>query len=282
MEDSVTAIGLGYRVSRSLGEEPSLIGCIVRFGCIGMTSRSLKQSAQYGDVPELQARRLFDLMGKIDLQAGYVRAMKGELARGLDQMERARNYGFDSSPEGLLIIRSPDGHRPGIGRLLNVRACADELFYLKYRDWAVDTISQPHVSPTPKHVRREPHLPRYAIVSTKVIPWFARSRPNLHESMATVAGDRAFLAVLAYKSRFGGYPSSLSEVEGRLGWKLPLDPLGGGPFHYRREGRGFVLYGVGRDTRDDGGKAVEFGSLDKYPYSDGEGRHSADMIWRKG
>ena len=61
---------------------------------------------------------------------------------------------------------------------------------------------------------------------------------------------RTLLALLANHRQTNAYPESL----GSLTPPPPPDPFTGQPFHYRRTERGFLLYSVGENLRDDGGK----------------------------
>ena len=297
MEDSFRSVGLGYRLSESLNHEPSLIGSLSRIACVSITSLSLKQSAQYGDISESQARGLFDLLGKIDLRSSYIYAMKGERAMNLGWMERIRNYGFDLDPDGRAVPRAGNSRHSRFRSVMNLvssryeSSCAYELAYLKYMDKVLDIVSQPDRGGIPPEVILDYDPPRVEYMPRFGFDAFSLDRMNqvLYESMSTIAGDRVFLAVMAYKSKYGSYPASLDDTGKKLGWKLPLDPMVGKQFRYRRKGRGFVLYGLGRNLKDDNAVTVEDlpentrkeGFLEQYPYLDPDGRRSADMIWGK-
>lgn len=68
----------------------------------------------------------------------------------------------------------------------------------------------------------------------------------------------------AWKVRHGSYPDTLDALTSAT--PLPLDPFSGDPYHYRREGDGFVLYSVGLNRKDDGGVK-------------GEKRDEGDVVW---
>jgi len=75
---------------------------------------------------------------------------------------------------------------------------------------------------------------------------FARTRCSL-EALRIEIGLRLF------RKKTGGYPEELSALTPTYLSELPPDPFSGEPFHYRREGAGWVLYSVGRNRKDDGG-----------------------------
>jgi hypothetical protein len=70
---------------------------------------------------------------------------------------------------------------------------------------------------------------------------------------------RLFLVELAlqiHKTENGDYPGSLAELSLTLTNGLPKDPFSGLDFIYRRETTGYLLYSIGADRKDDGGKAM--------------------------
>ncbi|MHB1455700.1 MAG: hypothetical protein ACYC0V_02180 [Armatimonadota bacterium] len=267
--DSMKAVELGYKLSESMKEEPTLIGSLTRIACMNITSLSLQRSAAYGDISESQSRRLFDLLGKIDIQSGFQTAMKGDRVMGLNTIDRMKSR----------------GNRSGIrGWLINVNSCLDKLFYLKSMDKLTGSISEPYRNHIAHADKRR--FPKFALMSAIILRVYENTAKAHYQVMATLAGDRVFLAVLAYKSKFGSYPASFDDVESKLGWKLPVDPMTSDRFHYRLEGKGFIVYGLGRNLKDDNAKTVPKDTKnddfsEQYPYSNGDGRYSADMIWAK-
>ena len=72
------------------------------------------------------------------------------------------------------------------------------------------------------------------------------------------SGREALLTVLAvkrYEKEKGQYPANLSElVEAGYLKKLPMDPFSDGPLVYRKTESGFLLYSLGTNLTDEGGK----------------------------
>jgi hypothetical protein len=101
-------------------------------------------------------------------------------------------------------------------------------------------------------------LTKYAIPSVQGV----RSRLTHVESAALVA--RLGLAVINYKREHGVFPRDLQA----LGAQDFIDPCTGNPLVYRPEPNGFLLYSVGPDLTDDGGR--------EYDYKTKKG----DIVWR--
>jgi hypothetical protein len=67
--------------------------------------------------------------------------------------------------------------------------------------------------------------------------------------------DLVALALEAYKATKGGYPEKLADLPAERVASHLKDPCGGGKdLRYYKAGGGYVLYSVGRNERDDGGK----------------------------
>jgi len=62
------------------------------------------------------------------------------------------------------------------------------------------------------------------------------------------------LAMAAYRAENGKYPEKLEALAPKYLAKLPLDPWSGKSYIFRTEKAGYVLYGVGQNEKDDGGK----------------------------
>jgi hypothetical protein len=65
---------------------------------------------------------------------------------------------------------------------------------------------------------------------------------------------RVALALAAYRAEHGKYPEHLPPLVPRYIRGLPEDRFTGKPFKYRLKKKGFLLYSVGENGRDDGGK----------------------------
>jgi hypothetical protein len=81
-----------------------------------------------------------------------------------------------------------------------------------------------------------------------------RVEQSYWRSQAQLRAAIVALAVERYRREHGRWPSSLAEL---VPDKLPhiyIDPYDGQPLRYRRNKEGVVIYSVGQDKIDDGGK----------------------------
>ncbi|MDW8105077.1 MAG: hypothetical protein RMM06_08685 [Armatimonadota bacterium] len=107
---------------------------------------------------------------------------------------------------------------------------------------------------------RKPLLQRQPLALTPKHPLnqlgFPALKKEADKSLVTVTRLRLLAcaaAVRAYRMRQGRYPRTLAEAGVT---DLNRDPITGGEFMYRTGEKGFLLYSVGADGKDDGGKRV--------------------------
>jgi len=94
---------------------------------------------------------------------------------------------------------------------------------------------------------------RYYLVRA-FMPSFERLLTLRFEGQAGHDATLAVLALLRYQKQEGRYPESLDElVLGGYLKELPMDPYSDGPLVYSRGEKGFVLYSLSRNFKDDGG-----------------------------
>jgi len=66
----------------------------------------------------------------------------------------------------------------------------------------------------------------------------------------------AELAVRCYQTEQGRSPTGLEQLVPKYLQRVPLDPFSGRPMNYRSQGTNWLLYSVGEDSVDDGGRPV--------------------------
>ena len=64
------------------------------------------------------------------------------------------------------------------------------------------------------------------------------------------------LALAAYRADHGAYPAKLSDLTPKYVTEVPKDIFSDSELHYRQENGGYLLYSVGSNGKDDGGKGI--------------------------
>jgi hypothetical protein len=85
--------------------------------------------------------------------------------------------------------------------------------------------------------------------------------PSLLRTQTLVNEGRIACALERYRSRYGNYPETLGVLVPECTGELPRDLVNGQSLHYRRTNDGsFLLYSVGWNETDDGGKIAMAGA----------------------
>ena len=77
-----------------------------------------------------------------------------------------------------------------------------------------------------------------------------KTKPPCGADLAQLA-----FALAAYRAEHGEYPVDLAALAPSYLPAVPDDTFAAGPFHYRRDGEGYLLYSVGPNSKDNGGRS---------------------------
>ena len=89
---------------------------------------------------------------------------------------------------------------------------------------------------------------------TRRLRQFEESRYNI--ALARLRLLRTELSLRCYLAEQGRAPNRLEQLVPKYLQNVPFDPFGGNPLVYRAQGTNWLLYSVGKDGVDDGGKRV--------------------------
>lgn len=263
------ALVVGFKHAEGLRTEPWLLSQLVRLAQDGIMLDTLEKVCRIAPVDEIQARRLDAFLKEMEEPLPLVMAMDCErlafgewVFRKMKKEPRAFiasfgfNYIFSDPPAyisvlGYLLAYSPmlPGDEARYIERLNAYARLMPVPYWKARDELESMDCNPS--------------PAVFIVASLIEPGLGAVARKGACAQAKCRLARIALAAHLWKQSRGVYPDSLSE--------LPIgsleDPFTGKPFIYRPEGNGFVVYSIGANGKDDGGKA---------------GKHDAegDIVWR--
>lgn len=88
------------------------------------------------------------------------------------------------------------------------------------------------------------------------LPKWTTGQRTMREDSWMMESDlpRLAFSLAAYRADHGEYPAKLTDLMPEYIAEQPKDIFGDAELHYRREGEGYVLYSVGQNGKDDGGK----------------------------
>ncbi len=266
-------LALALRVADSIDAGSGFGAFLLHAGIYTRTGDSALHIVSRAKVSERRARALVDALAWSDLERDVLAMLKWERALRNSTFDRAAREGV--APEDSLLT---DHASPWIrfecswfGRpVLRL----DQLRYLRamrrgIRDAHVPFRKLPKPEPSGYPCECMRRTGTWSFSNTFVPDW-RRWREILDSTRARIDGTRLAIAACVYKSRFGDYPHSLSDLN-KLAWKLEMeDPFSGRPLVYKRQADGFLLYSIDSDLKDNGGRANP-----DYPAS----REGCDMVW---
>ena len=89
----------------------------------------------------------------------------------------------------------------------------------------------------------------------KLVPVLDRITEIIHRHKVNAEATPAIIAILRYYRDTGDYPKDMEQlISGGYLRQLPLDVYSDKPLVYRKTGDSFILYSVGENFEDDGGK----------------------------
>ncbi len=273
-------LAAGERMSRHVASEPFLIQQLVAYAMQAILMDAARPVLCSAQTPPGEAAELRAALQSQDLSGQFHAAMRGEVASGMQLYADVRRHRWpitailladdwdrhDWLLRGLSMVYASPLGRPWMSR--------DECAYLDHMVQARDLAQAPYRdthSQLEALERGRVHLPHYSWrepLAYVLRPSLQRAQQHRDEAQAEIALCRTVLDLKAFQSAHGHYPDTL----GQLAQPLLEDPFSGQPFLYRREGQGFVLYSVGWDLKDDGGRP----NVD----TDGKPLESGDLVWR--
>jgi len=98
--------------------------------------------------------------------------------------------------------------------------------------------------------------PWYAYLSKALLGNFEAAFLKEAQLEASLLAARTGLACKLYKGRTGEYPEALGALVPGILKEVPIDPFTGKPLVYRKEGKGFIVYSLGSNEKDDNGRST--------------------------
>ena len=267
-------VNLMFRLADSIKDEPMLISHLVRIACLEMAVQVIWEGLadhrwQASQLAEWQAS-----LQRFDMLAETKHCFHGEHAFGnriiewlrrnpamlpmisdlnMDELDRplAARLAFSLIPRGWFYFEQ-----------LNYNRLFDEFILAKLPDDAagLDLHKAQAKAEQMDGVLADLSRSGRAIFGHYVLSRLLLPAINRIIARSTAAQTTTKLAVVAlalerHRLAHGSYPGSLETLAPEFMAVVPVDPVTQQPFHYRRTDDGqFVLYSIGWNLQDDGGK----------------------------
>ncbi|BDI30835.1 hypothetical protein CCAX7_28860 [Capsulimonas corticalis] len=193
----------------------------------------------------LQARQAVMRMQKIEkLHAPYAEVIDQEKREELTEMK--------------LLFRQPNWRKQlaqimentvPVSQLQGLTPAKLTSEYIRYMDSVKAATHRPYNTAIRQNIPCSPAIAMFAIAVAPVI--FNDTLSRTQHSLLLTA-----LALQTYHAQRHIYPNDLTQLTPAILTAAPDDPFSDAPFKYRQMGARYLLYSVGPDGRDDGGKAI--------------------------
>jgi hypothetical protein len=248
--------------ARSIGDEPLSISQLVRIACRAIAVDKVQRALARGEPSEAALLQLQQLLKKEGPEPLLLLVARGERA-GFDQLMEAVEAGkIKLSGRDLAMVAGlSGGHQAGptatetLALRLGVSVKTQRTAMLRYMNRVVEIAQLPVAQQVPQLKQLEatakdrPVLVRLlAPAMSKIAESCQRSQVQLRCAIVAVAAER-------YRRARGQWPDSLEALRGTGHLReVPADLYDGRPLRLRRLADGIVVYSVGPDGKDNGGR----------------------------
>jgi hypothetical protein len=276
---------LSLRLTEAIRTEPFLISHLVRIAMLQLMLQPVYEGLAEHRWSEEQLVTLDAELVKLDFLADYKLSLRGEFTHHDVAIEYWHRH-----PEQLVYSGDNDnGHvMPFPSRIVwqlipdgwfyqNRLRCARMVveFYIPLADVNRETFSPALARRGDAVLSAETRaFSPFNVVERMLLPSLGNAAKKFAYAQSSVDLARTAMALERYRLAHGEFPESLDALAPQFIATLPHDLINGQPLHYRRTDDGkFLLYSVGWDEKDDGGKIflTKSGSID---------REKGDWVWQ--
>ena len=260
--DTDSSVSNILHLAGTLNEEPILISQLVRMALFNFANRTLEQRLNAGELDDTELTNLNDAFTRQMETNLIAQALIGERAMAipffrmsLAEIKRlSESEGEDNNmPTGPPL----PGPQPMLFRVTGFFE-RDLLYYLDAMETAISFASLPpprdlaitNVSETMAEDARN----HYCIFSAMFLPSLSGPVAREADGLARIRLATTAIAVERFRLAHGRLPEHLNELVPQFLSTMPDDPFDGQPLRYHRLDKGYVIYSIGSDGEDNGGR----------------------------
>ncbi|HZL42272.1 MAG TPA: hypothetical protein VFD66_03215 [Verrucomicrobiae bacterium] len=292
-KDTQTALEdtkIQFRLIDSIRNEPILISYLVRSGVLQIALQPVWEGLADRQWTEADLNAIQSELGKLDFLADYHFAIRSERACNLwviDYIHKSGIYGFNGLfPSDSKRSQNGDEGGDNVGEAMfrlipagwfdqnKLSLCRGyETYVLPAVDRERHLVPPGFLAQSQAAISRQTPRP-FDVISRLFLPAVIGSVARCARTQTSVDLARVACALERYRLANGQFPETLDALAPKFIEALPHDIINGQPLKYHRTQDGqFVLYSVGWNQTDDGGK-VEL-------YKEGQpDMKLGDWVWR--
>jgi hypothetical protein len=261
-QEAIQSIDAVLKLSKTLENEPMLISELIRFRMDNMAKLTIERCLNAQQLNQENLTSLNQALQGWERTNGLTRGMIGEQACSIPvfRMNFAQFDRFANS-EDTYIRTIHDG--PGAVPLtLLMRTSGffdrDLQFYLTMMETNINlsqTLPPGNLIITNVWNDAISEMQRrYLIMSAMLLPALQRAYFKNAESIANIRLAKTAVTVEQFRLSQHRLPVTLDELPSSTSTETRTDPFDGQPLRYKRLEKGYVVYSVGDDGRDNGGR----------------------------
>jgi hypothetical protein len=240
---------------RSLGDEPSLVSQLIRITCVEASCREVERVLAQGEPPADELAGLQELLADEEKHPALLVGLRGERAF-LHKTFEAIKAG-EVSLDQLLTMRGKTGKYNWFDKLAREDVNVEHARVLSLMTRRVrDAQLPPHRQAAGERAFEAEvrALPPQAIVTRLILPETTSIARRDRNRRAHLCCLISAIACERHRQAEGSWPCALAELVPEYLSSVPTDPYDGKPLRLARLADGLVVYSVGPDGSDDGGK----------------------------
>jgi hypothetical protein len=285
-DQALADVKLLLRITDSTRNHPFLISHLVRIAMVPLTLQPIYEGLAQHRWSEPQLAELERELAKQDFLADYQSAMRGERVCAIASFEAQRitreyrtvEESYDTNKVVTVSLR----FMPSAFFYQNELAFArlHEQFVLPLVDLTNRVASPARAQAAAAAVKSQGRTySPYQVQALMVFPAIGKAVQKFAFAQSSIDLARVACALERYRLAQGGHPETLHALVPQFIAKLPHDIISGQPLKYRRDADGsFVLYSVGWNETDDGGKVVR--RISKDGKEGAVDQDQGDWVWR--
>jgi hypothetical protein len=241
----------GFGMARSLVKEPVFISQLVRTACHGLAVSVLERVINRTVFTDEQLAELDRCLVSAEDHSALARAYAGDRCPFLDALKKPESLKSAITGDNMPITPFLDLY-VAVGL-----ADMDTIYYLDFIDGYIE------ITKLPLHQRQKAYdalearlesISNVHILLKNHTPALLRIIMIELRCIAGLYAARTGLAVERYRLAAGKLPETLSDLVPTYFKTVPKDPYDGNEIRYKKLKTGFVVYSIGEDQSDDGGR----------------------------